>query len=218
LTRVIEPTGMSWEAFKAYGIAGSSTRYYKYTKVNPETGQPQGFATPSGKVELANEMFEEMGAGLVANWFEIPGIHNEVPDDPNYVTLITGARKQPYWASCYFEVESFRKAHPKPLVDMSENTANRLGLEEGDECLISRIDDPSIEVLQYVHIADIVDDIASAEYGWWYPEICKSSDDFEECFKSNINYLTRGYVDTDPEPLIGTWIYNGIPCRIRKKE
>ena len=33
----------------------------------------------------------------------------------------------------------------------------------------------------------------------------------------NVNLLTRGTVDMEPEPLIGTWIYNGIPCRIRKK-
>ena len=218
LTRVLQPTGMSWESFKTHGIAGSSTHYYKYAEIDPETGHSRGFATPSGKVELANEMFEDMGAGLVADWFEVPGIHMEVSKDPNHVTLITGARKQPYWASCYFEVESFRTAHPKPLVDMSQNTAKRLELQEGDACLISRLDEPSIEVLQYVHIADIVDGVVSAEYGWWYPEKCKSSKDFEACFESNINYLTRGYVDTDPEPLIGTWIYNGIPCRIRKKE
>lgn len=218
LTRVIARANVSWETFKQTGIVGSPTQYYKYAQINPDTGNPYGFATPSGKVELANEMFEDMGAGLVPDWFEVPGIHKDISDDQNSITLITGARKQPYWASCYFEVDSFRKAHPKPLVDISPKTAERLDLKEGDACLISRIDDPSIEVLQYVHITNIIDDVASAEYGWWYPEKCTSSADFDECFESNINYLTRGFVDMQPEPLIGTWIYNGIPCRIRKKE
>ena len=40
---------------------------------------------------------------------------------------------------------------------------------------------------------------------------------FSGCFENNVNLLTRGTVDLEPEPLIGTWIYNGIPCRIRKK-
>ena len=111
-----------------------------------------------------------------------------------------------------------RARHPKPTVELSPATAERLGLAEGDACLISRQDAPDVEVLQYVHIANMLDDVASAEYGWWYPESVEDSPDFDECLKSNINWLTRGAVEGAREPLIGTWIYNGIPCRIRKKE
>lgn len=218
LARTIAPTGMSWDDFTVTGICGGSTSYYKHLFPNPETGEMQGFATESGKVELAIPFLERQGADLVSHFTPVPGVHVDVCDDDDCVTLITGARKQPYWASSYFEVPSMRARHPKPTVEMSEKTASRLGLAEGDACLISRQDTPGIEVLQYVHIADMVDDVASAEYGWWYPESIADEPDFAECFKSNINLLTRGTVDGKAEPLIGTWIYNGIPCRIRKKE
>ncbi len=219
LARTIAPTGMSWENFKISGIAGGSPQFYKHLITNPETGEPQGFATTSGKIELGNSFLESLGAGYVPGWFPVPGVHDDsVLEEEGCVTLITGARKQPYWASSYFEVPSFRKAHPKPTVEMSAATAARLGLEEGDACLISRKDTPDIEILQYVTISDIVDGVASAEYGWWYPEEEKGLPGLSGCFTSNVNLLTRGTVDMTPEPLIGTWIYNGIPCRIRRKD
>ena len=231
LSRVVGRVGMDWETFETVGIAAGPAVYSKQLFPNPETGEEMGFATESGKIELANPFLESLGAGRVAQWFPVPGVHEplegqqgqqgEVPGAwrpaGDCVTLITGARKQPYWASCYFEVEGFRKAHPLPTVEMSAATAQRLGLAEGDECLISRVDTPDVDIVQYVHVTDMVDGVASAEYGWWYPEKDMGSPGFSGCFEHNVNLLTRGTVDMEPEPLIGTWIYNGIPCRIRKK-
>lgn len=231
LSRVVGRVDMDWETFETVGIAAGPAVYSKQLFPNPETGEEMGFATESGKIELANPFLESLGAGRVAQWFPVPGVHQpiegqqgregEVPGAwrpaGDCVTLITGARKQPYWASCYFEVEGFRKAHPLPTVEMSAATAQRLGLAEGDECLISRVDTPDVDIVQYVHVTDMVDGVASAEYGWWYPEKDMGSPGFSGCFENNVNLLTRGTVDMEPEPLIGTWIYNGIPCRIRKK-
>lgn len=231
LSRVVGRVDMDWETFETVGIAAGPAVYSKQLFPNPETGEEMGFATESGKIELANPFLESLGAGRVAQWFPVPGVHQpiegqqgregEVPGAwrpaGDCVTLITGARKQPYWASCYFEVEGFRKAHPLPTVEMSAATAQRLGLAEGDECLISRVDTPDVDIVQYVHVTDMVDGVASAEYGWWYPEKDMGSPGFSGCFENNVNLLTRGTVDMEPEPLIGTWIYNGVPCRIRKK-
>ena len=231
LGRVVGRVGMDWETFETVGIAAGPASYSKHLFPDPQTGEPMGFATESGKVELANPFLESLGAGKVAQWFPVPGIHEPIEGQEGQegpvpgswrpggdcVTLITGARKQPYWASCYFEEESFRKAHPLPTVEMSEATAERLGLKEGDECCISRVDTPELEIVQYVHVTDMVDGVASAEYGWWYPEKEKGYPGLSGCFESNVNLLTRGTVDMEPEPLIGTWIYNGIPCRIRKR-
>ncbi len=217
LARTIAPTGMTWEEFSVTGTCGHAHRYYKHEQIDPQTGEPVGFATETGKIELANPFLASKGAGRVAKFTAVPGIHENVSIGEGCVTLITGARKQPYWASSYFEVENMRAKHPKPTVEMSANTARRLGLAEDDEVLISRQDTPDVEVLQYVHIADMVDDVASAEYGWWYPEQEEGAPGYSGAFVSNINLLTRGTVDCEPEPLIGTWIYNGIPCRIRKK-
>ena len=218
LARTIEPTGMSWEDFTITGICGGGAHYLKHLEVDEATGKPRGFATESGKVELAIPFLQRRGADLVARFTPVPGVHEGVCRGGDCATLITGARKQPYWASSYFEVPSMRARHPKPTVELSPATAERLGLAEGDACLISRQDAPDVEVLQYVHITNMLDDVVSAEYGWWYPESVEDGPDFDKGLESNINWLTRGTVEGMREPLIGTWIYNGIPCRIRKKE
>lgn len=218
LARTIAPTGMSWQEFTVTGQCGNPAHYYKHEELDPSTGKPRGFATESGKVELANPFLASMGAGRTARFFSVPGVHVDRDEGEGCVTMITGARKQPYWASSYFEVPSMRKRHPKPTVGMSAATAQRLGLAEGDEVLISRQDTPEVEIVQYVHLENMVDGVVSAEYGWWYPEKRAGAPDYSGCFESNVNLLTRGTVPMDPEPLIGTWIYNGIPCRIRKKE
>ncbi len=231
LTRVVERVGMDWESFKTIGMSAGPSSYYKHLYPNSQTGEQMGFATQSGKIELANPFLDDLGAGLVASWFPVPGVHapiegasgkeGSVPGawrpDGDCVTLITGARKQPYWASCYFEVESFRKAHPKPTIEMSAATAQRLGLAQDDACLVSRVDTPNVQITLYVCITDMVDDVASAEYGWWYPEKTMGEPGLSGCYENNVNLLTRGTVDMEPEPLIGTWIYNGIPCRIKRK-
>ena len=231
LARVVGRVGMDWETFETIGMSAGPSSYYKHLYPLDDGDEPAGFATQSGKIELANPFLDSLGAGLVADWFPVPGVHAPIEGacghegslpgawrpDGDCVTLITGARKQPYWASCYFEVESFRKAHPEPTVEMSAATAKRLGLEEGAACLVSRVDDPQTQITLYVRIIDMVDDVASAEYGWWYPEKTMGEPGLSGCYENNVNLLTRGTVDMEPEPLIGTWIYNGIPCRIRRK-
>jgi hypothetical protein len=37
------------------------TRYRKYAETDPETGQPHGFATPTGKLEIYSTSFAEAG-------------------------------------------------------------------------------------------------------------------------------------------------------------
>ena len=218
LARMLEPAHMSWESFCELGMSARPARYRKHEAADPLTGAAAGFATQSGKVELASPFLDSLGAGRVARFTPVPHVHEDLSDDPQAVVLITGARKQPYWASSYFEVPEMRARHPRPLVEMSQATADALGLSEGDAAAISRIDDEETEIVQYVHIVRMLDGVASAEYGWWFPERDGGAPGFSGLFESNVNLLTRGVVEGEAEPLIGTWIYNGIPCRIRKKE
>lgn len=218
LARMLEPVGMDWDNFCRVGLCGGTPHYLKHEEIDPQTGKMRGFATESGKIELANPFLDSLGANLVGKFQPIDKVHKNLSTDPQAAILITGARKQPYWASSYFEVPKMRARHPKPLLEMSQNTADKLGVRQDDEVLISRLDTPDIEVTQYVNIVKMLDGVVSAEYGWWFPEELEGFPNFSGLFKSNINLLTRGFVEGKQEPLIGTWIYNGIPCRVRKKE
>ena len=99
----------------------------EFTSVCPKTGNPEGFATPSGKVELYSQILDLLGADPIPKHTEI-----ELPDSTFPLWLITGARQQPYYASSLRQVVALRSRHPEPLAEISDATAQSLGFKEGD--------------------------------------------------------------------------------------
>ena len=72
-----------------------------------------------------------------------------------------------------------------------------------------------------VRITDMVDDVVSIEYGWWYPEKLKGMPGLSGVWESNANVLTgcdvpQGWDDVRADALIGTWRYGAIPCWVKK--
>lgn len=61
LARTIAPTGMSWEDFTITGLCGGGAHYFKHLEIDETTGEPRGFATESGKVELAIPFLQRRG-------------------------------------------------------------------------------------------------------------------------------------------------------------
>ncbi|MCL2883851.1 MAG: dehydrogenase, partial [Coriobacteriia bacterium] len=126
-------------------------------------------------------------------------------------TLITGARRQPYWASSFFNNPEFRRRRPDPTVQISAATAAQAGLADGQW---ARLRTRRGTACFKVQVAELVDGVLSAEYGWWYPEEAPGEPHLSGLWRSNVNILT----EADPagcEPLIGSWTYNGIPCTIQ---
>jgi anaerobic selenocysteine-containing dehydrogenase len=93
---------------------------------------------------------------------------------------------------------------------MSAGTAARLGLAEGGPVVVETERGQARFTLK---LAPMVDDVVSIEYGWWYPELYSGEPELGGMWISNANLLTSGDIETS-DPLIGTWIYNGIPCRV----
>ena len=126
--------------------------------------------------------------------------------------MVTGARKQPYNASMYFNNPKFRKSSPHPAVEISPATAQRLGLRAGDTVEVATDKGSARFVLE---VRTMRDDMVSVDYGWWHPEWTPGAPDFGGMWESNVNCLTSCSVATG-EPMIGTWWYNAIDCVIRK--
>ena len=97
-------------------------------------------------------------------------------------------------------------AFPHPLLRMAPDTAEALGLHEGDWARVAN--DRGAAVLK-VAFQDMPLGVASAEYGWWLPETSAGAPGFSSALVSNVNMLTDNEIG-DCEPLIGTWTYNGI--------
>ena len=206
---LFEPTGLSFAQFAEQGIFAPEPTYFKHELPN-EQGKPQGFATPSGKVELACSLIVRMGGSPYPQ--PVPEAFAQADLARNKVVLITGARFQPFWASSYFQNESFRQRRPYPLVHMSAETAAALGLAEGSWVRLSNEHGATKLKLALQHMPF---GVASAQYGWWLPEAPAGAPGYSGSLVSNINLLTDNHVK-DSETLIGTWTYNGIEAFIEK--
>ena len=211
----LAPAGMTWDEYCRIGIYHRPPDFFKHESLDEE-GKPLGFATKTGKIELASELLEELGGQRLPAPAPLclgSQISSELAAKGRRITLITGARKQPYNASMYMQNAEFRASYPEPLVEMSARTAQRLGLEEGDKAVLATDKGQAVFV---VKTAAMRDDIISADYGWWYPERNSEAPDFAGIWESNINTLTDCSAKTG-EAMIGTWSYNGIDCVVWKQ-
>ena len=208
--------GMDWDAFCQLGIYWQPPAYAKHELPGPD-GKPQGFATTTGKIELASEFLPTLGGPRLPEPAApaAPLCSPELVEDAEraggaHLPMITGSRKQPYNASMYFNNPAFRLKSPHPVAEVSEATAERLGLEPGDRVEIATDKGSARFILE---TAPLRDDLVNVDYGWWHPEWEPGGPDLGGMWESNVNCLTS----CEPgEPLIGTWSYNAIDCVIRR--
>ncbi len=204
----LAPTGLSWEEFCATGLYWPAPTPRKHEQLGSD-GAPRGFATTTGKIELASEFLPRFGGPRVPEPVLAGRLDDAAPGAGERLILVTGARRQPYNASMYFENPRFRAQCPAPQATVSPATAARLGLVAGEAVELETAAGTARYVLG---VAPMRDDVVSADYGWWRPEDNPAAPHFGAMEESNANMLT---VCTKDEPLIGTWSYNAIPCRLR---
>lgn len=214
--RQLKPTGWDWSDYCIIGSYHIPAAAEKHLMPGPD-GKPQGFATRTGKIELASELLPLLGGQRLPE----PGpfmrlcsqelVSRITAEGGHHVEMLTGSRKQPYNASMYLENPKFRRSVPGPVVDMSAAMAEKLGLAAGD---VVKLTTDYGQARFTVSIAKMRDDIINVDYGWWHPENgVPHAPDFGGIWESNVNTLTSCELQ---EPLIGTWAYNAIDCMIQK--
>lgn len=211
----LAPTGLDWETYCQMGLYYQPPAYQKHL-IPGEDGKPQGFATLTGKIELASEFLPQVGGTRLPQ----PGAHLSLCSDElieraeaeggAHLRMITGSRKQPYNASMYFNNPEFRAKSPVPVAEVSEATAERLGMAPGDTVELATDKGSARFVLATARMRD---DLVNVDYGWWHPEWEPGAPEFGGMWESNVNCLTDCAL---AEPTIGTWSYNDIDCVIKR--
>ena len=202
---MLAPAGISWQDFCETGLYCPPRSYGKFEKVDEGSGLPAGFATPSNKIELYSEILDSIHAQPLPVHISPTGESKGYP-----LTLLTGARKQPYYASAFRQVEGLRRLHPEPLAEMSAGTAQRLGLAEGEAVWV---ESPHGRACFRLKIAAMGTDVVSVEYGWWRPELESAEPELGGLWRSNANLLTNADA-RECDNLLGQWTCNGLPCRV----
>jgi thiosulfate reductase/polysulfide reductase chain A len=196
--------------------AGSLSELVRSRRWEVDSPQPGlcargSLATPSGKVEIYSTILEKLG------YDPLPGYQEPAEPDGAWrryrLLNISGARSLPYHHSEFRHVESFRRQHPDPIVEIHVDTARRHGIADGDWVWIET---PIGRVKQRARLTTSFDPgYISTQHGWWYPERLGAEPSLYGLWESNINVTT----DDDPEKcdgLSGGWPFKGeyLRCRI----
>jgi anaerobic selenocysteine-containing dehydrogenase len=200
---LLKDTGMTFEEFKKTGILKADMRYRKY--------EQSGFKTPSGKFEIYCSTLKDMGYDPLPYYVEPPESPVSTPDVFKQYPLIitTGARVQAFFHTEGRQIKSLRKLNPEPKVEIHPDTAQKLGIKDGDWVWIES--PRGGEIKQKASLTEAVQPgVVSAQHGWWFPE--KGPPDYG-FMESNVNMLTHGMtrdVQTGSEP------WRSFLCKIYK--
>lgn len=205
----VEPAGFkSYQEFvEKQRIITDIQEYKKYERYP--------FATPSGKVELYSSIFKQLGYDPLPSYEEPPESPVSTPELAiEYpLILITGCKIKPYYHSEFRQIQSARKKHPDPLVQLHPDTAKEFDIADGDWVTIET---PIGSVRQRALIDTGIDPrVISAEHAWWFPEDPAPEPSLYGVWKSNINALLDDHPDKC-DSTCGSWPYKAFLCKIYK--
>ena len=197
---VLEDSGLTFEEFCERGILAGEQRYYKY--------KTKGFETPSGKLEIYNDLMAILGRDPLPVYREPPLTPVSAPELAKEYPLIltTGAKIRAFFHSEGRQIESLRKTNPDPLVELHPQTASSLGIRDGDWVFIET---PHSKVKMRAKLTDsVAPDVVSAQHGWWFPEQAPPDYGYQQ---SNVNLLF-GPMAYDPDT--GSESLRSALCRV----
>jgi len=163
--------------------------------------QKEGFDTPSGKIEFYSERMAAHGYEPLPVYHEPPYSPISRPEVAAHYPLIlgTGSRVPFYWHSRFRNIPSLRRRCPDPAAEISRETAQNLGIQDGDWIII---ESPTGSVKMRAKLSDdLFPGSVWIPHGWGKEQ--------------NANRLVD---DSIRDPISGTPDYRSLLCSVRKAE
>jgi anaerobic selenocysteine-containing dehydrogenase len=204
LDSYLERAGITFDELRKRDcVVSSGTKYRKYLE--------DGFNTPSGKVEIYSSLCEKWGYEPLPVFHERRETIFSAPElVQEYPLTLTSAHDKDYIHSQGRQLETLRKLSPKPLVTLHPATADRLGIQEGDDVYI---ENPRGRIMQTATLSEAVDPrVVHVACGWWFPE--DGAQGQYGWNRANINVLTDDNPPYSPE--MGSPAMRGFLCKVYK--
>jgi len=203
LDDILQPAGLTFEEFRKAGAISGSKQFQNY--------EQNGFATPSGKVELYSSQLEQWGFDPLPIYYEPPEAPYSAPElAKEYPLILTSCKSVYFRHSSGHQVASLRGSYPEPVINIHPETASKLGIK-GDDWVY--IETKRGRIRQKANLTTIVDPrVVVADYGWWFPE--KGVSNLYGWVESNVNILTDDKPPYSRE--IGSANLRGILCKVYK--
>jgi anaerobic selenocysteine-containing dehydrogenase len=182
--------GITYDEFmeKEDGVYLGPEEFNKYEKMG-------GFSTATGKLELSSKIFETLGYDPLPQHkepkespYSTPELAKEYP-----LMLITGGRIYGYYHSEHRQIESIRQRYPDPRIQINPETAQKLGVDDGDWVWIESL--RGVIRMKAQYFEGINPQVVHCEHSWWFPERPGHEPWLRGVWESSVNVLT----DDEPE-------------------
>lgn len=201
LAHAQEPVGMSFnELAEERPMVYPEVVEKKYALTDPQTGQPRGFGTISGKVELAPTTLERLGYDPFPDYE--PAVDSPMAN-PDMVKeypfqMFCGPRNKYYFFSQDRQCNSLRREYPYPRVQINPKDAPEIGVADGDWVYIET---PVGKIRQVAMVTtEVPQGVVHVEFDWWLPELPAQEPWLAGMWEVNGNIL----LDDNPDKL-GVW-------------
>ena len=158
----LQKTGKTFDDLKDNPTVLPSKGYDPFT---------EGFATPSGKIELYSSVFESLGLDPLPYYREPaqtpisnPELAKEYP-----LTMFVGVRDKALYLTNYRQIEGMRKHNPYPEAFVHPADAARAGVADGDWIWVETTHDRIM--LKTLIDAEQPEGTIRIPHGWWMPEL-----------------------------------------------
>lgn len=202
LDAVLKPTGLSFNEFRKIAIIPGGREYRR--------SKSKFFETASGKVEIYCDQLKQWGLDPLPSYYEPLETLQSDPDLAAEYPITLHTRKDLFRHSEGRQTITLRGMRPEPTASIHPETADQLGIKEGD---LVYIETKRGKISQKAHLTSGIDPrVVDVDYAWWFPE--KGSSELYGWTEANVNILT------DDEPPycqeLGSTNFRGILCRVYK--
>ena len=200
------PMGMRFEA---------QTRYQKYAEIDPQTGQPQGFRTPTRKIEIYSTTFAKAGYDPLPVYqepVESPASHPDATQE--YPLVLTFFRVVQFCDEQHRNIPRLRRPVPEPFLEIHPHTAIAVGITDSEwvvlETATGRVK------LKAKFRDSLHPQVVATQYGWWQgcKELGRPGYDPFGPNGANANLLVPNEAI---DPIGGSVPHRSQRCRVRKE-
>ena len=213
----LAPSGLSVRQLREHPLgvrAPGQTRYRKYAETDAHTGQPRGFATPTGKLEIYSTSFAQAGHAPLPEVWEPAAASARPGTMEEYPLTLTFARLVQYCDDGHRNLPRLRRQAREPFLEIHPAIATAADIEDEEWVLLET---PAGTVTVKAKLNASLDPaVVATQYGWWQeclPLPAPGYDPFGPA-GANANLL----IPDDPvDPISGSVPHRAQRCRVRKR-
>ena len=215
----LAPSGLTVQQLRAHPMGmrvEAQTHYQKYAEIDPQTGQPHGFQTPSRKVELYATRFAQPGYAplpVLQEPLEHASPASEVAQP--YPLLLTFFRLVQFCDEQHRNIPRLRRPVPEPFLEIHPSTATAAGIADGAWAVLETASG-SVQ-LKARFKETLHPRVVATPYGWWQgcQELGLPGYDPFGPEGANANLLIP---NTAIDPISGAVPHRSQRCRVRKAD